>query len=451
MKKGIIVLLITVLVAGFAFAGTFHGYAGINFIVDFDEQEWGFENVVKGKYTFSFELDTTAVSIGAEHQTDVWAELEAKASAVVALKNAGLASSATNINATYTAAITKADIHIGEDLTIGILHAGTAVDFAKSYYDDDQDGTVDFDTVKGGSKLAPGFTVTFKDWYGGFGAKGSWATDPSTYMIFAHVATPDFKFAEDAVAVKAGAYAFVTDKDTTNKSYFGGAAKASYASDKVDAGLAADLQYNVPAEQFLYEVSAYADLKFVENWPISINVYATPGALTTGGALPYAGDYAKSLKLDAMVSTSGKIDFNEDTSLGIDAYVEVRDAVIPALYLEVGADESLTVDAFTFAFGEYVGLHNLANEDLKVYTTLNLLAKVTYTHEKFTAYAKVTPGFLFDDVDSTDTVSTVGFECGISSDAIVEGADLALTYKGADFADFENNKGVVTASCTINF
>ena len=174
MKKGLVVLLLAVLLSGFVFAGTFHGSAAISFGVDFDEQEWGFANTTKGKYSFKFEFDTTKVAIGEEHTTDVWAELEATATAYASLSSAGLASSATTVQPKYTAKITKANIHIGEDLTIGILNAGTAVDFAKSYYDDDQDGTVDFDTVKGGSKLAPGFTVTFKDWYGGFGAKGSW-------------------------------------------------------------------------------------------------------------------------------------------------------------------------------------------------------------------------------------------------------------------------------------
>ncbi|MBR2281705.1 MAG: hypothetical protein IJ863_03675, partial [Spirochaetales bacterium] len=322
MKKGIIVLLIAVLVAGFAFAGKFTGSAAIEFEVDLNAQEWGFANITKGKYSFNFELDTTKVAIGEEHQTDVWAELAAEATAFVKLSNGALGTNVV-VDPKYTAKITVANIHVG-DITFGILNAGTAVNFASSYYDDDDDGDPDFDTVQGGSKLVAGFTVSYKDWFGGFGAEGSWATDPATYKVFAHVATPDFKFAEDAVSVKAGVYAFVTDKDTTNKTYFGGAAKADYTSDKFDAGAAADLQYGVAAEKFLYEASAYADLKFVENWPISINVYATPGALT--GIAAYAGDYAESLKLDAKVSTSGSVDFNEDTKLGIGAYVEARDA-----------------------------------------------------------------------------------------------------------------------------
>ena len=62
MKKVIIVLLITVLVAGFAFAGTLKGSAGIEFSVDLNDHEsadhaWGFKNTTVGKYSFKFEFD----------------------------------------------------------------------------------------------------------------------------------------------------------------------------------------------------------------------------------------------------------------------------------------------------------------------------------------------------------------------------------------------------------
>ena len=67
MKKGIIVLLIAVLVAGFAFAGKLTGSAGLSFKVDLDNKTWGFSNDKAWKYTFNFEFDTTKVEVG-EHQ-----------------------------------------------------------------------------------------------------------------------------------------------------------------------------------------------------------------------------------------------------------------------------------------------------------------------------------------------------------------------------------------------
>ncbi len=442
MKKGIIVLLITVLVAGFAFAGTLTGSAGISFQTDLDAQKWGFVNSTSAKYNFSFELDTTAVEVS-EHSTDVWAEIAAEASAKIALKDGPLGSGV--VNGSYTAKITKANIHVGE-ITFGILNAGTAADFAAHYTK--KDGAPIFDTVAGGKELVPGFTVAYKDWKGGFGAQGSWATDPATYQVWAHVETPDFKFAEDAVTVSAGAYAFITDKDTTNKTNFGGSAKAAYASDKVDADVAADVIYSVPAETVIYEIAANAKLKFVAEWPITINVYATPGK-----AAGLAG-YDKEMKLDAKVSTAGKVSFNDTDALDVTAFAEVKDALFKALELSVGATETLTVDAFKFEFGETVTLKNLANEDVKLATGLDLSAMVTYTAEKFKAWASAAPKFLFDDLDSTNTLTSFVVECGISSKAIVENAELALTYKTADFAkkgDSITKKGVITASATITF
>ena len=71
MKKSIIVLLIAVLFAGFAFAGTLKGYAALEFNVDLqpltaDKGTWGFANLTESKYSFSFEFDTTKVEVKGE-------------------------------------------------------------------------------------------------------------------------------------------------------------------------------------------------------------------------------------------------------------------------------------------------------------------------------------------------------------------------------------------------
>ena len=88
MKKGIIVLLIAVLVSGFAFAdlvtpGKITGSAGIEFSVDLNDKDsnahaWGFANPRTAKYSFKFEFDSAKVAIGEDHQTDIWAELAAE-------------------------------------------------------------------------------------------------------------------------------------------------------------------------------------------------------------------------------------------------------------------------------------------------------------------------------------------------------------------------------------
>ena len=445
MKKVIIVLLITVLVAGFAFAGTLKGSAGIEFGVDFDDQEWGFKNVVTGKYTFKFEFDSTKVEIGADHKTDVWAELAAEASAWVSLSNAALANNA-DLAPKYTAKITKANIHVGE-ITFGILNAGKAKDFAASYYKTPAGAPV-YNVVKSVG-TAPGFTVSYKDWNGGFGAQGTWDADDSdlnTYRIFAHVETPTFKFADDAVTVDAGAYAFAIDKNYVGADLFtnfGGGFKAAYAADKFSAFVGTDLQYLKAGDEgkFAFEVAANATYDFV-----SLDVYVAPGAFF--GALGYTDD--DPIKLDAMVSAAYTFDLTDDIALDVDGYVEVQDALIKAMTLYAGSSQSTTVKAFTFTLSEDVEIDNLADKDLDVAVILDLAAKVTYTHEKFVAYCKLNTTFNFA---LDEALTTLGVEAGISTEAIVEGAKLALVYKNATagYVAFKDTKGSVTASCTISF
>lgn len=66
--------------------------------------------------------------------------------------------------------------------------------------------------------------------------------------------------------------------------------------------------------------------------------------------------------------------------------------------------------------------------------------------EKFTAYAEIDSVVI--DLNGDDDL-VFPLEVGISSDAVVEGATLALVYANDDFV--AENKGAVIASCTINF
>ena len=66
MKKGIIVLLIAVLVAGFAFAdgtageATFTGSATLSSDYDFESKDTGIVNAQSLKYNFTFEFNSAA-------------------------------------------------------------------------------------------------------------------------------------------------------------------------------------------------------------------------------------------------------------------------------------------------------------------------------------------------------------------------------------------------------
>ena len=442
MKKGIIVLLIAVLVSGFAFAGTFKGSAGIEFGVNLDTHEWGFANPKTGKYSFKFEFDSTKVAIGEDHQTDIWAELAAEASAWVSLSNAALASNA-NLQPKYTAKITKANIHVGE-ITFGILNSGTAVNYAASYYDDDEDGNPDYDFLGGESRLAPGFTVEYKGWYGGFGAQGNWRAednaDDNERLIWGHGKTQSFELA-DGLTAEAGGYAVISpDK------YIGGGLKVDYAADKLSAGIAGDGALKKGDVNFGLEGAIYAEYAFAEEGSVRLDIYGASKEY-----IPYYAEDDFLLKLDAMISAGYTFTLSDDIALDVAGFVDVRDIVNSNLFLTVGAEESTSVNAFDFYASEAFMAVGLADADIDPIFMLVLDFKVTYNHEKFKAWAEIEPSFLFDADENTDTFATLEFNCGISSDAIIEGAVLKLVYKDVDFLDFENNKGNITASCTISF
>ena len=442
MKKGIIVLLIAVLVSGFAFAGTFKGSAGIQFGVDLDTHDWGFANPKTGKYSFKFEFDSTKVAIGEDHQTDVWAELAAEASAWVSLSNGALAANA-DLAPKYTAKITKANIHVGE-ITFGILNSGTAVDYAASYYDDDEDGAADYDFLGGESRLAPGFTVEYKGWYGGFGATGNWHAednaDDNERLIWGHGKTQSFELAEGLTA-EAGGYAVISpDK------YIGGGLKVDYAADKLTAGIAGDGALKKGDVNFGLEGAIYAQYAFAEAGAVRLDIYGA-----SKDYIPYYAEDDFLLKLDAMVSAGYAFTLSDDIVLDVNGFVDVRDIVNSALTLTVGAEESTSIDRFDLYASEAFMAIGLADADVDPVFMLLLDFKATYNADKFIAWAEIEPSFLFDADDNTDTFAALEFNCGISSDAIIEGAVLKLVYKDVDFLDFENNKGNITASCTIPF
>ncbi len=408
MKKGIIVLLITVLAAGMVFAGTLTGSAGISFGFDLDKKDWGFTNSTSTKYKFTFELDTTAAGKDA-HETNIWAEIAANASAVIK----------ENKVVTTTVKLTTANIHIDE-VTIGILNAGGAYDYAADYHDSDSDGTPDNDLVESEGYYAPGFTVSYSDWNGGFGAKGN--TESEEYTIFAHVETPAFQFVEGLSTQAAAAVLAVKDNFGF---YF--AASATYTDgDKLNAGVAAELE--LAEEEVDVEAAASASYDFV-----SADVYFY--------TLAADRDADKKAYLDAKVAADYTIE--GDVTVALKGYVDTTNVLADAREIELGVEATATIKPV-----EIFGKVSYAIYAKK----LGLEGKVTYTHDVFTAYAK-----LVADVQLGDDSALLALkpELSISSSKIVENATLALTWKGADFAknakDEVTAKGKITASATIAF
>ncbi|MCQ2411408.1 MAG: hypothetical protein MJ057_00450 [Sphaerochaetaceae bacterium] len=417
MKKGIITLLIVALVASCAFAGTLKGAAQIDFGYNLDTTDWGFKNSSVSNYTFSFEYDTTKVEV-ADHSTEIWAEIAANASAKISQANAGQ----DKANIAVTTAITKANIHVGE-WTFGILGSGATLDLASSYYLNSSKKPVD-NTIQAVSGVYDGFTVSYKDWNGGFGAKGN--IEGKAYNFYGHVETPTFKFADEAVSVNAGAYLVYSDSD----SYAGASAKAAYKADDLSASVAVDGKYD--NGNVLYEVAAKAAYKFV-----TVDAYVTPGAMTVDAA-KYTGDNAKTPSVNAKVAASYDFDI-EDVAVAVEGAVDARNLLVDAREITVGAAETCTIDAFEVEVAESYAV--FAN-------VLDLSETVTYTAEKFTAFEECAIVLAFD---INDVVVSVPFKCGISSDAIVENAELSLVYAGLNFKDVENHLGTITASAKIAF
>ena len=453
MKKGIIVLLIAVLVAGFAFAGKLTGSAGLSFKVDLDEKTWGFSNDKAWQYSFDFEFDTTKVEVG-EHKTDLWAELAISGSATTGLDKA--ADAAGEFHGAYAVKLTKAEIHYGENLVFGLLNSGAAADYAKHY--SVKVGGALASAVKGpGAAYLPGFTVKYKDITGGFGAKGQWNDDDSFYNLFGHVEVP-VKI-NDELTVAGAAYFALSNQpllggDWANRTVIGGAAKAGYKAEKISGNVAADLQFNKPNVEnedgkFLFEVAADGAYKLNDKDTVSLNVYATPGRIfpVADTAALYVGDYEKSLKLDAKAAAGYTIKSDDNMEIGVSGYVEVTDALIDKREITVSATE-------TVKLLEKKALALTFSETYKIFAkTLKLTAKAEYTAEKFVAWVEAKDiSFKFGDEVK---VTAIKIEAGIKSTKIIENAEIGLKYTGADFAknaaDEITKKGAVTAYVTIAF
>ena len=270
MKKGIIVLLITVLAAGFVFAAepTLSGSVSTEFSYDFDgNHEFGFNKEgARGnlKSEFTFRFDTISVTKGSKGENLPYAEVEAKVSLEFneykftindeqtadkkVVKITPSTGAADPLTLTYTAQITKANI-VGEGWTIDLLKAVAGSDYAKAAIDlrkhtDKKYYALDF--VYGYEK-ADGITVNV-DKYGKVAVGLTGDKDKVNASIFAETAADLLKFDDFALQ-------FAATFTTKNKNQmFGASAKASYEADMLSAGIATDLGY--ASEKFDADVAA---------------------------------------------------------------------------------------------------------------------------------------------------------------------------------------------------
>ena len=133
MKKVIIVLLVAVLVAGFAFAdgnagdSKFTGSATISYDYDLDTKDTGIVNANALKYNFTFEFNSAEG--GSQGSGNLYAEIAATAKLELVAKNA---KATGELTPKATLKLTKANIIAG-DITIDILGPKGFYSFASFY------------------------------------------------------------------------------------------------------------------------------------------------------------------------------------------------------------------------------------------------------------------------------------------------------------------------------
>ena len=149
-------------------------------------------------------------------------------------------------------------------------------------------------------------------------------------------------------------------------------------------------------------------------------------------------------KLDAKLWANYDFDF-DGTELKTEAYVDVRDALIDMREIELYAKETLKImdEKLALVFSQS---YKIFNKDLK------LTAKATYTHEKFETWVALTSlAYNFNEKE----FSAFNVSCGITSEAIIENAEIGLTYKKANFVRKEDGSfkklGTIEAYASVSF
>lgn len=429
MKKILSIALIAAFALTSVFAVSFTGNAALNLGYDLDTTDYGFENVNGTELKFGFELGSgNGASAG---EKDLRAEIAGEFK--VEFKEAKYTSSGDMItiidkdgekvingSPVVTLKLTKANILYKDLVTVGILNAGKSVNYAASYYVND-DGDPESDVITGLNSV-PGFTVKAYGVTGGFGFNGN--ANDGTYSVLAHAALDDKTVAE-GLTVAAGAAALL--KDDTNT--FNANVKAAYAKDLLAASAAVDFQ--VAGENVLLESAVAASYDFVK-----FNAYY------------FTKDKFENNNLDAKLAATKTIDIVTLTgSFEANNIFNQANAYYTAREFTPAIEASATVEAFTFgAKASYaIVAKKLATE-----------ASVKYANDFLTAKAALNVNTTIETEDSTQLYVSASVE----SKALIDGATVSLAYaphKTGSTVDENLLKadttklGKITASCKVAF
>ena len=446
MKKILSIALIAALTVCSVFAATFTGSAALELGYDLDTKDYGFANNASTKLNFGFELGSGEG--GQAGEKDLRAEIAGTFK--VEFKAADYKASGAEVKATVSELkLTKANILYKDVLTVGILDAGSSADFASSYNKissgSDKGKTVS--DLIAALKGVPGFTVTANKLgvTGGFGLTGK-ADDTKVYNVLAYATLADKELAE-GFKLSVGAGALLKGDAKTSNSTIQANLKAAYAKDELSASAALDFQTVLVKDQDAkigFESSIAAAYDFV-----SFNAYL------------YSMDKFENFIADAKIAAEKTFDIEEGVSVTANGSFEANNIADKtraagdkternggAQEFTIAAGASATVDAFTFGLEASYGIK------AKV---LSITPSVKYAHEMFTASLSGT----FETVIEKEKSNVLSIKASITSDKVIDGATLALTYDKASYTGAymnllkdqtkEQSLGKITASATVKF
>jgi len=483
MKKGIIVLLITVLVAGMAFAdSSLTGYVFTDFSAGLDKDSFiGFSNANLLKFNFDL-MEPISTSLTGEG--NIYIDAAASANFYIKRSWGGSSSSASSQgdNLKGVVKISKANITNGEWF-IGLMGVNSFATYAANTLDFDASG---YGVVLNNSTYrdAPaGINFGYKNFVASFGfikndlyehyTDGTCDYTITTSKIYASLEAKDVELVEGMKLSAYVAYNKYGVKDTNSDTdgntsvaadLIAASAKFDYASDKLSVLVAGDTVFyknnlteaKAENKDAKFVMSAQAQLA-VSYEPVSVNAYYVYGDLSTLTSYGYKG-------LSAIGYVGGNLNGklttkDSDSTNGyhyIHAVADVAlDSVAPyvglfanvkkgdyALKPYVGVE--VPVDAFTVGAEGYFLFDSVENKN-----GFGGSVSASYALDFGTFTAGCDLGFV-QGTDAKYAISSVAPSVEFASDTLVDGVTLTLAWSDAEFIGTKSN-GIISLSAEVVF
>ena len=475
MKKGIIVLLITVLVAGMAFASSsLTGYVFTDFSAGLDKDSFiGFSNANLLKFNFDL-MEPISTSLTGEG--NIYIDAAASANFYIKRSWGGSSSSESlqfgNLNGVVK--ISKANITNGEWF-IGLMGVNSFATYAANTLDFDASG---YGVVLNNSKYrkAPaGINFGYKNFVASFGfIKNSEETIGSTESeglftrIYASLEAKEVELVEGMKLSAYGAYNhYGYSPETEPDKYFGSdliaaSAKFDYASDKLSVLVAGDTVFakiNDGADEHqdkkIVLSGAQAQLA-VSYDPVSVNAYYVYGDLSTATSYGYkglsaigyvGGNLNGKLTTESSDSTNGYHYIHAVADVALDSvapYVGLFANVKKGDYaLKPYVGVEVPVDAFTVGAEGYFLFDSVENKN-----GFGGSVSASYALDFGTFTAACDLGF----AQGTEkyAISSIAPSVEFASDTLVDGVTLTLAWSDAEFIG-EKSNGIISLSAEVIF